>query len=74
MNILRIVFFALLSPIIFAQNPVEITNEYMGDKEYYELLFVSIQKQKLYHIKNNKNHKHLYYFLISIRNREQGRK
>jgi len=42
------------SAFLFGQNPIEITQKYQKETVIKEIVFVSIEKQKLYHIKNNK--------------------
>ena len=42
------------STFLFGQNPIEISQKYLKETVIKEMLFVSIEKQKLYHIKNNK--------------------
>jgi len=42
------------SAFLFGQNPIEITQKYQKKTVIKEIIFVSIEKQKLYHIKNNK--------------------
>jgi len=42
------------SAFLFGQNPIEITQKYQKKTVIKEIVFVSIEKQKLYHIKNNK--------------------
>ena len=42
------------SAFLFGQNPIEITQKYQKETVIKEIIFVSIEKQKLYHIKNNK--------------------
>ena len=42
------------STFLFGQNPIEITQKYQKETVIKEIVFVSIEKQKLYHIKNNK--------------------
>ena len=42
------------SAFLFGQNPIEIPQKYLKKTVIKEMLFVSIEKQKLYHIKNNK--------------------
>ena len=42
------------SAFLFGQNPIEITQKYQKEAVIKEIIFVSIEKQKLYHIKNNK--------------------
>ena len=53
MKVIKILFFVLLSSALFGQNPIDIANKYLHNKECHELLFVSIKKQKLYHIQND---------------------
>ena len=38
---------------LFGQNPIEISKKYLKKTVIKEIIFVSIEKQKLYHIKNN---------------------
>ena len=44
----------LFSAFLFGQSPIEITQKYQKETVIKEIIFVSIKKQKLYHIKNNK--------------------
>ena len=48
---LHLVFF---SAFLFGQNPIEISQKYLKETVVKEIIFVSIEKQRLYHIKNNK--------------------
>ena len=42
------------STFLFGQNPIEILQKYLKKTVIKEIIFVSIEKQQLYHIKNNK--------------------
>ena len=42
------------STFLFGENPIEISQKYLKETVIKEIIFVSIEKQKLYHIKNNK--------------------
>ena len=42
------------STFLFGQNPIKISQKYLKETVIKEIIFVSIEKQKLYHIKNNK--------------------
>ena len=53
MKALKILFFVLLSSALFGQNPIDIANKYLHNIECHELLFVSIKKQKMYHLQND---------------------
>ena len=44
----------LFSIFLFGENPIEISKKYLKETVIKEIIFVSIEKQKLYHIKNNK--------------------
>ena len=44
----------LFSTFLFGENPIEISQKYLKETMINEVIFVSIEKQKLYHIKNNK--------------------
>ena len=44
----------LFSTFLSGYNPVEISQKYLKETVVKEIIFVSIEKQKLYHIKNNK--------------------
>ena len=44
----------LFSSFLFGETPIEISQKYMKETVIKEIIFVSIEKQKLYHIKNNK--------------------
>ena len=41
------------SAFLFGQNPIEILQKYLKKTVIKEIIFVSIEKQKLYHIKND---------------------
>ena len=54
-TILRIINFILISFLSinsFAQTPVQQARKYLENQTTEELLFVSVKKQELYHIKN----------------------
>ena len=42
------------STFLFGQNPIELLQKYLKKTVIKEIIFVSIEKQQLYHIKNNK--------------------
>lgn len=44
----------LFSAILFAENPIEIAQNYLKEKAVKEIIFISIEKQRLYYIKDNK--------------------
>ena len=53
---MRIIITLLLtsfSTFLFGQNPIEIIQKYQKETVINEIIFVSIKKQKLYHIKND---------------------
>ena len=41
------------STFLFGQNPIEISQKYLKETVIKEIIFVSIKKQRLYHIKND---------------------
>lgn len=41
------------SVLLFGQNPIEITQKYLKETITKEIIFVSTEKQRLYHIKDN---------------------
>ena len=54
---MRIIIALLLtsfSTFLFGQDPIEISQKYLKETVVKEIIFVSIEKQRLYHIKNNK--------------------
>ena len=54
MRLIIILLLTSFSAFLFGQNPIEITQKYQKETVIREIIFVSIEKQKLYHIKNNK--------------------
>jgi lipoprotein-anchoring transpeptidase ErfK/SrfK len=53
MRLIIILLLTSFSAFLFGQNPIEITQKYQKETVIKEIIFVSIEKQKLYHIKNN---------------------
>ena len=54
MRIIITLLLAFFSSFLFGQNHIEIVQNYLKEKVVKEVIFVSIKKQKLYYIKNNK--------------------
>ena len=54
MRLIITLLLTLFSVFLFGENPIEISQKYLKETVIKEILFVSIEKQKLYHIKNNK--------------------
>ena len=53
MRIIITLLLALFSTFLFGQNPIEISKKYLKKTIINEIIFVSIKKQRLYHIKND---------------------
>ena len=53
MRLIIILLLTSFSTFLFGQNPIEIIQKYQKETVIKEIVFVSIEKQKLYHIKNN---------------------
>ena len=54
MRLIIILLLTSFSTFLFGQNPIEILQKYLKKTVIKEIIFVSIEKQQLYHIKNNK--------------------
>ena len=54
MRIINTLILALSSAFLFGQNPIEISQKYLKETVVKEIIFVSIEKQRLYHINDNK--------------------
>ena len=53
MRLTIILLLTSFSVFLFGQNPVEITQKYLQETVAKEIIFVSTEKQRLYHIKDN---------------------
>ena len=54
MRLIIILLLTSFSTFLFGQHPIEILQKYLKKTVIKEIIFVSIEKQQLYHIKNNK--------------------
>ena len=54
MRIIITLLLIFFSSFFFGQNPIEISQKYMNDTIVKEVIYVSIKKQRLYHIKETK--------------------
>jgi len=53
MRLIITLLFTSFSTFLFGQNPIEISQKYLQKIVIKEIIFVSIKKQRLYHIKND---------------------
>ena len=53
MRLVITLLLTLFSAFLFGQNPIEISQKYLKKPAIKEIIFVSIKKQRLYHIKND---------------------
>ena len=53
MRLVITLLLTLFSAFLFGQNPIEISQKYLKNPAIKEIIFVSIRKQRLYHIKND---------------------
>ena len=54
MRLINTLILTLFSAFLFGQNPIEISQKYLKNTVVKEIIFVSIRKQRLYHINDNK--------------------
>ena len=54
MRLIITLLLTLFSAFLFGQNPIEISQKYLKETVVKEIIFVSIEKQRLYHINDNK--------------------
>ena len=53
MKLIITLLLTLSSAFLFGQDPIEISQKYLKETVVKEIIFVSIEKQRLYHIKDN---------------------
>ena len=53
MRLVITLLLTLFSAFLFGQNPIEISQKYLKKPAIKEIIFVSIKKQRIYHIKND---------------------
>ena len=53
MRLITTLLLTSFSTFLFGQNPIKISQKYLKETVIKEIIFVSIEKQKLYHIKND---------------------
>ena len=54
MRLINTLILTLFSALLCGQTPIEISQKYLKDRVIKEIIFVSIEKQRLYHINDNK--------------------
>jgi len=54
MKLINTLILTIFSTFLLGQNPIEISQKYLKETVVKEIIFVSIEKQRLYHINDNK--------------------